>query len=407
MDIKPSGGMKLRRLLCTGERQAISILKDIGVDPYGIDAMLPKMAHLNILIPGLPCKVANIIKQEMLSIGADAAVARGSVACSIEATEVLLMGTRKQVNRFIEKVSSQPFGLHELSIKLRQLLENISKDQWTLKTSRREMVLGDRTRIMAILNVTPDSFSDGGCHDSHEEAIAAGLQLTEAGADILDVGGESSRPNAEPVPPDEELRRVIPVIEELSEKIDIPISVDTTKAVVAQAALAAGAEIINDISAMRFDRQMPEVIASSGAAAVFMHMRGAPQTMQQGDLHYASLTGEMIDFFYERLHAAQSAGISTDRIIIDPGLGFGKFRSDNFKLLKYLAEFAILGRPILTGPSRKSFLAQDSDEGPQDRLEGTAAAVTAAVMNGSHLVRVHDVKAIRRVVAVADAIVRA
>jgi dihydropteroate synthase len=171
--------------------------------------------------------------------------------------------------------------------------------------------------------------------------------------------------------------------------------------------LAAGAEIINDISAMRFDRQMPEVIASSGAAAVFMHMRGAPQTMQQGDLHYASLTGEMIDFFYERLHAAQSAGISTDRIIIDPGLGFGKFRSDNFKLLKYLAEFAILGRPILTGPSRKSFLAQDSDEGPQDRLEGTAAAVTAAVMNGSHLVRVHDVKAIRRVVAVADAIVRA
>ena len=407
MDIKPSGGMKLRRLLCTSERQAISILKDIGVDPYGIDAMLPKMAHLNILIPGLPCKVANIIKQEMLSIGADAAVARGSVACSIEATEVLLMGTRKQVNRFIEKVSSQPFGLHELSIKLRQLLENISKDQWTLKTSRREMVLGDRTRIMAILNVTPDSFSDGGCHDSHEEAIAAGLQLTEAGADILDVGGESSRPNAEPVPPDEELRRVIPVIEELSEKIDIPISVDTTKAVVAQAALAAGAEIINDISAMRFDRQMPEVIASSGAAAVFMHMRGAPQTMQQGDLHYASLTGEMIDFFYERLHAAQSAGISTDRIIIDPGLGFGKFRSDNFKLLKYLAEFAILGRPILTGPSRKSFLAQDSDEGPQDRLEGTAAAVTAAVMNGSHLVRVHDVKAIRRVVAVADAIVRA
>ena len=407
MDIKHTGSIKLRSLLWTGERQAIQILKDIDVDPYGIEAMLPKMAHLNILIQRLPCKVANIIKQEMLSVGADAAVARGSVACSIEATDVLLMASRKQIDRFIEKVSSQPFGLNQLAVKLRQLLENISADQWTLKTSRREMVLGDRTRIMAILNVTPDSFSDGERYGSHENAIAAGLKLTEAGADILDIGGESSRPGAETVPPEEELRRVIPVIQGLSGKVDIPISVDTTKAVVAREALAAGAEIINDISAMRFDAQMPAVIASSGAAVVFMHMRGVPQTMQQGDLHYASLTGEIIDFFRERLNAAQMAGISADRIIIDPGLGFGKSRSDNLKLLRYLAEFTVLGRPILTGPSRKSFVAQNGDRGPQERLEGTVAAVTAAIMNGSHLVRVHDVEAVKRAVAIADAIIRA
>jgi dihydropteroate synthase len=193
MDIKHTGSEKLRRLIWTGEQQAIRILKDIGVDPYGIDAMLPKMTHLNILIPCLPCKVANIIKQEMLSIGADAAVARGSVACSIESTEVLLMGTPKQLDRFIEKASSQPFGLNELTIKLKQLLENISMDQWMLRTSRREMVLGDRTRIMAILNVTPDSFSDGGQYDSHEKAIAAGLQLTEAGADIVNPPGAGSK----------------------------------------------------------------------------------------------------------------------------------------------------------------------------------------------------------------------
>ena len=321
MDIKHTGSIKLRRLLWTSERQAIRILKDIDVDPYGIEAMLPKMAHLNILIQHLPCKVANIIKQEMLSVGADAAVARGSVACSIEATDVLLMATRKQIDRFIEKVISQPFGLNQLAVKLRQLLENISADQWTLKTSRREMVLGDHTRIMAILNVTPDSFSDGGRYGSHENAIAAGLKLTEAGADILDIGGESSRPGAETVTPEEELRRVIPVIQGLLGKVDIPISVDTTKAVVAREALAAGAEIINDISAMRFDAQMPAVIASSGAAAILMHMRGMPQTMQQGDLDYASLTGEIIDFFRERLNAAQMAGISADRIIIDPGRG--------------------------------------------------------------------------------------
>jgi dihydropteroate synthase len=183
--------------------------------------------------------------------------------------------------------------------------------------------------------------------------------------------------------------------------------VDTTKAVVAREALAAGAEIINDISAMRFDEQMPDVIASSGAAVVLMHMRGMPMTMQQGDLHYASLMGEMIDFFRERLNAATSAGIPADRIILDPGLGFGKSRGDNLKLLRHLAEFACLGRPILTGPSRKSFMAQEGETGPQDRLEGTLAAVTVAIMNGSHLVRVHDVEPVRRAVAIADAIIRA
>jgi dihydropteroate synthase len=407
MDIKHTESIKLRRLLWTGERQAIQTLKDIDVDPYGIEAMLPKMAHLNILIRRLPCKVANIIKQEMLAIGADAAVARGSVACSVEATDVLLMATRKQIDRFIEKVSSQPFGLNQLAVNLGQLLENIARDKWTLRTSRREMVLGDRTRIMAILNVTPDSFSDGGCYGSPENAIAAGLKLTAAGADILDIGGESSRPGAETAPAEEELRRVIPVIEGLSGKVDIPISVDTTKAVVAREALAAGAEIINDISAMRFDAQMPAVMASSGAAVVFMHMRGTPKTMQQGDLDYASLMGEIIDFFHDRLNAAQTAGISADRIILDPGLGFGKSRGDNLKLLRRLAEFSVLGRPILTGPSRKSFLSHDGEAGPQDRLEGTLAAVTTAIMNGSHLVRVHDVEAARRVVTIADAIIRA
>lgn len=407
MDARYGGSVKLRRLNWTGEQQAVRILKDIDVDPYGIEAMLPKMAHLNILIQRLPCKMGNIIKQEMLSVGADAAVARGSVACSVEATDVLLMATRKQIDRFIEKVSSQPFGLNHLAESLRQLLENISTDQWMFRTSRREMVLGDRTRIMAILNVTPDSFSDGGSYGSHEEAIAAGLSLAAAGADMLDIGGESSRPGAETVPAEDELRRVIPVIEGLAGKIDIPLSVDTTKAVVAREALAAGAEIINDISAMRFDAQMPAVIASCGAAVVFMHMRGTPKTMQQGDLNYASLMGEIIDFFRERLNAAQSAGIPAERIILDPGLGFGKSRGDNLKLLRHLAELSVLGRPVLTGPSRKSFLSHDGEAGPQDRLEGTLAAVTAAVMNGSHLIRVHDVAAVKRAAAIADAVIRA
>ena len=407
VDAKHGVGYSLRRLLWTSAPEAADILKRMDVDPYGIEAMLPKMVNMNIHIQGLPCKVANIIKQEMLAIGGDAAVARGAVACSIEKTDLILIGTLKQVRRFIEKISFQPFGLKLLAESLDTLLDNLLAEHWTLKTSRRKMILGDRTRIMGILNVTPDSFSDGGRFDSPEKAVECAFQLVEDGADILDIGGESTRPGAQPVSLEEELRRTIPVIQGLSGKINIPISIDTTKAVIAREAVAAGAEIINDISAMRFDEQMPAVIASSGAAVVFMHMRGVPQTMQKGDLHYALLQGEMIDFFRERLNTALSAGILPEQVIIDPGIGFGKTRSDNLKLLKYLPEFNVLGRPILTGPSRKSFLGQEGRGGAVDRLEETAAAVTAAIMNGSQVVRVHDVKAMKRVVAVADAIVRA
>ena len=407
VDAKHGGGYSLRRLLWTSAPEAADILKRMDVDPYGIEAMLPKMVNMNIHVQGLPCKVANIIKQEMLAIGGDAAVARGAVACSIEKTDLILIGALKQIRRFIEKISFQPFGLKLLAESLDTLLDNLLAEHWTLKTNRRKMILGDRTRIMGILNVTPDSFSDGGRFDSPEKAVACGFQLVEDGADILDIGGESTRPGAEPVSLEEELRRTIPVIQGLSGKINVPISIDTTKAVIAGEAVAAGAEIINDISAMRFDEQMPTVIASSGAAVVFMHMRGVPQTMQKGDLHYALLQGEMIDFFRERLNTALSAGILPEQVIIDPGIGFGKTRSDNLKLLKYLPEFNVLGRPILTGPSRKSFLGQEGRGGAVDRLEETAAAVTAAIMNGSQVVRVHDVKAMKRVVAVADAIVRA
>jgi dihydropteroate synthase len=407
VDAKHGGGYSLRRLLWTSAPEAADILKRMDVDPYGIEAMLPKMVNMNIHIQRLPCKVANIIKQEMLAIGGDAAVARGAVACSIEKTDLILIGTLKQIRRFIEKISFQPFGLKLLAESLDTLLDNLLAENWTLKTSRRKMILGDRTRTMGILNVTPDSFSDGGRFDSPEKAVECGFQLVEDGADILDIGGESTRPGAQPVSLEEELRRTIPVIQGLSGKINIPISIDTTKAVIAREAVAAGAEIINDISAMRFDEQMPAVIASSGAAVVFMHMRGVPQTMQKGDLHYALLQGEMIDFFRERLNTALLAGILPEQVIIDPGIGFGKTRSDNLKLLKYLPEFNVVGRPILTGPSRKSFLGQEGRGGAMDRLEETAAAVTAAIMNGSQVVRVHDVKAMKRVVAVADAIVRA
>ena len=281
------------------------------------------------------------------------------------------------------------------------------KDSFILKTWKREMTIGDRAQIMGILNVTPDSFSDGGCFQSLEEAVEFGVRMVEEGADIIDVGGESSRPGAEPVSPKEELRRVIPVIEGLVSRVTVPISIDTTKAEVAREAVASGAEIINDISAMRSDDQMPVVVAATGAAVILMHMRGTPKDMQEGELTYRSLLSDIIDFLRERMERAKSAGVELERIMIDPGLGFGKTAEDNLKLLKHLSAFSVLGRPIVTGASRKSFIGKVIGGAPQNRLEGTAAVVTAAIMNGSHVVRVHDVRAMKKVAAMADAILRA
>jgi dihydropteroate synthase len=397
-------GYPLRRLSWTSERDAAEILRRMDVDPYGIEAMIPKMVNVNILVQGLPCKVANIIKQEMLSIGGDAAVARGSVSCSVEKTDLVLIGTLKQIRRFTEKIAFQPFGLADMAKSLRALLENLFTRRWEIRTGRREIVLGDRTLVMGILNVTPDSFSDGGRFASPEDAAACGLQMVEDGADMLDVGGESSRPGAVPVSSEEELRRTIPVIEGLSGKINVPISIDTTKAVVAREAVAAGVEIINDISSMRFDDQMADVMAQSGAAVVFMHMRGVPRTMQQGDLHYPSLQGEIIGFFRERLKKAQSAGIPPEQVIIDPGIGFGKTGSDSLNLIRNLCELKVLGRPMLVGPSRKSFLGLREDPGGAGLMARTAAAVTAAILNGTQIVRVHDVREMKGAVAVADAV---
>lgn len=274
------------------------------------------------------------------------------------------------------------------------------------KTSRRKLVLGERTLIMGILNVTPDSFSDGGRLASPDEAVAEGERLIAAGADLLDVGGESTRPGSDPVTPEEEWQRVIPVIRALAKKIDVPISIDTTKASVAREAIASGAEIINDVSAMRFDAEMPQVAAETGAGVILMHMRGLPKDMQTGSLYYSDLIEDITAFLRERMAAALAAGVAKESIMVDPGIGFGKTAADNMRILKHLRGFQALGRPILTGMSRKAFIGKVTGGEPRERMEGTAAALTVAIMNGSDLVRVHDVAAMKKVAAMTDAIIR-
>jgi len=280
-------------------------------------------------------------------------------------------------------------------------------DTWPLRTSRRNMVLGERTLIMGIINVTPDSFSDGGRFDSPERAVAEGIRMAEEGADILDIGGESTRPGSDPVSTEEERRRVIPVIRALARRIDLPLSVDTMKAEIAREALAEGAEIVNDVSAMRFDGAMAKTVADAGAAVVLMHMRGTPKAMQQGDLTYRSLRGEIIDFLRERIVQAAEVGIDPEQIMVDPGIGFGKTMTDNLRLIRYLREFKVLGRPILVGPSRKAFIGRVTGGPPGERVEGTAAVVAAAILNGGNVIRIHDVSFMKKVADMADAVSRA
>jgi dihydropteroate synthase len=278
---------------------------------------------------------------------------------------------------------------------------------WMLRFRRKEYDLSRRTLVMGVLNITPDSFSDGGRFFEGNRAVEQGLRLAEEGADILDVGGESTRPGSQPLPVEEELRRVIPVIEELHAKISIPISIDTRKATVAQRALQAGAEMVNDISALRYDEDMAEVVSRWKVPVALMHMRGQPETMQ-ADTHYDDLIGEIREFFRERLAYATSRGIFRGQVILDPGIGFGKSLEEghNLVLLKHLRSFQDLGQPLLIGTSRKAFLGRILNLAPEEREEATLATVAIAIQNGANIVRVHEVKRTLRVARVADAILR-
>jgi dihydropteroate synthase len=261
----------------------------------------------------------------------------------------------------------------------------------------------DRPLVMGVLNVTPDSFSDGGRYLEPDAAVKHALEMVGEGADVIDIGAESSRPGAEPVPEEEELRRLIPVATEVCRRVAVPVSVDTTKAAVARQALDAGVAIINDISALQNDPAMAAVVAETGAGLVLMHRQGTPKTMQQAP-RYGNVVVEVREFLRERMQAAGRAGIAPDHILLDPGIGFGKNLSHNLALLARLDALRPLGRPILVGVSRKSFIEEIIGRRTGDRLMGTAAAVAVAVLRGARMVRVHDVRAMKDVVRMVDAI---
>jgi len=273
-----------------------------------------------------------------------------------------------------------------------------------LKWDKFSLDFSKKTHVMGILNITPDSFSDSGMHFDKSRALDHALRMIDDGADILDIGGESTRPGSEPVSLDEELRRTIPVIKALSKIISIPISIDTYKSDVALQALEAGASIVNDISGMRFDPEMPAVVSRFKVPVVIMHMKGSPKSMQVNPV-YKALIPEIMDYFRASIRLAEQSGIPDNMIILDPGIGFGKTFTHNLEIINNLQQFSLFENPILIGPSRKAFLGKILGDLPaKDRLEGTAASVAISIIKGAHIVRVHDVKEMARVAKVADAI---
>jgi dihydropteroate synthase len=270
---------------------------------------------------------------------------------------------------------------------------------------RRSLELGPRALVMGVINCTPDSFYPGSRADSVEQAVRRAVEMAAAGADILDIGGESSRPGSEPVPEAEELERVIPVIETLRARIDVPVSIDTRRSEVAAQALDAGADLVNDISALRGDPSLAALVAERRVPVVLMHMRGEPRTMQESP-YYRDTVAEILEELRAAVGRAEKAGIPRDLVIVDPGIGFGKRLEDNLRLLRHLGELRVLGCPVMIGLSRKAFIGAILDVPVEERLLGTVVANTIAVLNGADIVRVHDVPAAVAMARVIDAVRR-
>ena len=394
-----------RLLIVEDEADARREILRVGADDAGVERMAAKMVRRLVKLTGVPCRSANILKQEMLALGGDAAVARGSVSCAVSETDVILIGSLKKLRLLCRRLTSQPFGLADLSGELDGLLMNIDKPARTLAGRNCRLEL-DRPLIMGVLNVTPDSFSDGGRFESLEKALQRGREMAREGADLIDVGGESTRPGSAAVSTQLELDRVAPVIEGLRRELDLPLSVDTNKAAVARGAMAAGGDFINDISGLQFDPEMASAAAETGAGLFLMHTRGRPEEMQR-DTRYRDLIGEIIAYLRGSVDAALAAGVARDKLAVDPGIGFGKSPEGNLEILRRLREFQTLDYPLLLGASRKGFIGKVLDQPvPEMRLYGTLATVALGVERGAGIFRVHDVRPARETALMAWAVCR-
>lgn len=386
----------------SGLSAAEKALLNLGTDPDGVKIMGPKSIFRVIKLRQVPSVAANILKQEILSYGGESANAYGAINHSVEKTDILVCATLAQFEKLVEKLKQHRFGLPDLAKEVQAALANYASLPRPIKIGKKEFRFGERTYIMGILNVTPDSFSDGGKYRTPVEAAESAKKMAAEGADIIDIGGQSTRPGSKEITVEEEIGRILPVIDKLN-KEDLIISVDTYRSAVAEAALIAGAQLINDISGLRFDPALAEVCAKYRAPLVVMHIKGTPLNMQEAPT-YQDLIAEIIDYLAESIRLAEKAGVKD--VIVDPGFGFGKTKEHNLMILKNLRSFRSLGRPLLIGTSRKSTIGEVLNLPVGSRLMGISATIAVAILNGVDIIRVHDVAEMTETARMTDAIVR-
>ncbi len=377
-------------------------MKKVGSTSAGVKIMSRKADFRLIKLKDVGTKEVNIIKQELLSAGGDAATHKGTLDHSVGKSDLILMGTMGQYEKLLSKLKIQPFKCKDIAAEIGELLENYGKRDFVLKFPKKEMKL-NRTLVMGVLNVTPDSFSDGGKFLDSDTAVNHGEEMAKEGADIIDIGGESTRPFSDSVSPEEELKRVRPVVEELLQRIDVPISIDTRRPNVAKEIVELGAQMVNDVSGLR-DGEMISTVADLNVPVVIVHMLGTPKTMQEKP-EYEDVVEEIYGYLRNQVDSAVKGGVKRENIIVDPGIGFGKTVEHNLEIIRRLGELRSLGLPILVGTSRKSFIGKILDLEVTDRLEGSLAALVSTILNGANIVRVHDVKESVRAVGIADAMV--
>lgn len=392
----------MRRLALKNENDFVKELARIGCAPEALPIFKKKLNVVPLKVDSLSCASANILKQTALSVGADCVISADVISGKKKRSDSIILATLRQYEEIARKLSYQHSGLAKLSEEIRKFLQG--ERRRLMKFRNYTYNLRERTHIMGILNFTPDSFYDQGRYFKLDSALLRAEKMEEEGADFIDIGAESTRPGSKPISAKEEIDRLKPLLPLIRKRIRVPISVDTYKSETARFALEEGCEIINDISGLRFDPKMAPLLARYRSYVVIMHIKGRPQTMQKNP-RYSDLMAEIYNYLKERIDYAKAGGIKEERIIVDPGIGFGKRLEDNYEILRRLEELKGLGAPILVGPSRKSFIGLTLNLPAEERLEGTIAACVLAVLSGANILRVHDVKEIKRAVKMAEAII--
>jgi dihydropteroate synthase len=395
--------MLVREISINSMDKLVSVMKKIGVDSIGIEVMKPKGMFHYLNIDNLTNTQCHILKQSALSHSAEAAVNRHVITGKVEYSDVLLFGNEKQLKEVAKSLLNQQFKMEDIGKAILSVFDRNDDHKWYFKD--RYIDLSKKTAIIGILNVTPDSFSDGGKWNSIDLALKQCERMIEEGADIIDIGGESTRPGAEFVDIQTEIERVMPIIDAVKRNFDIPVSIDTYKSKVAEESVKFGTDIVNDIGGLKFDNDMAGIIAKNKMGCCIMHMKGTPRNMQD-DPNYEDVVAEICDYFNESLIIAEDNGISRNNIVLDPGIGFGKRVIDNLNILNDLHDFKCFKLPILVGVSRKSFIGRILERDVNDRLYATIGSQIVSLINGADIIRTHDVRSAYDSIRIADAITK-